>query len=272
MAKDFYETLGVTRDASKAEIKQAYRKLARKYHPDVNPGDASAERRFKEITEAYEVLGDDAKRQAYDEPPAPPPPDFDFDDIFGDVLGRNIRVPRDGADVVSRMSVSFRDAVLGAKQSVVVGRQRLEITIPSGVEDGQKIRLAGLGQPGQNGGRPGDLIVTIEVRPHPHFARKGRHLEYELDLTIAEALYGAKISVPTLDGSVMLEVPAGSQSGQRLRLRGKGVPATPTRPAGDLHVRLSLVLPKVDPTDDAAKVAVDALEALYDGDVRATAA
>ena len=271
MAKDFYETLGVSREASQDEIKQAYRRLARKHHPDVNPGDATAEKRFKEITEAYEVLSDEAKRRAYDEPEPAPQPDFDFSDIFGDVFGGSIRIPRNGADVVSRMTVSFRDAVLGSKQQVVVGRQKLEISIPSGVEDGQKIRLAGLGQPGRDGGRPGDLIVAVRVRPHPQLTRNGRHLEYELPVTIREAIYGAELSVPTLDGTVKLKVPAGSQSGQKLRLRGKGVPAGRARAAGDLHVRLAVVLPKVEQGDKAAEKAVDALEALYDGNVRTAA-
>lgn len=342
MARDLYEVLGVPRTASAAEIKKAYKKLARKYHPDVNPGDADAESRFKEIGSAYAILEDEQKRKLYDEfgedaekmgydpekaeayrayagaggfsddfahdfsgGTAGYGGGFDFSDILSDLFagrgrGGFDRGPQAGADLSARMTVDFLDAVRGRQQTIEIDkpsacdvchgrghasgaptpcaacsgsgrarvpkRTKLTVNVPAGVESGQKIRLAGQGAPGRNGGPNGHLFITVDVRPHPVFERRGRDLEYTLPITVGEAMVGAKLDVSTLDGRVKLEIPSGARSGQKLRLRGKGVPAARGGRAGDLYIRLAIVAPKAG---EAAKDLAAQIDALYDGDVRA---
>lgn len=325
---DLYSTLGVAKSASTQEIKKAYRALARKLHPDKNPGDSDAERRFKEVSSAYEVLsnedkrklydefGDDAAKFGYDKEKAKQYRAYqsqgggfggggfggggnygggfggayteaDLGDILGDIFGRrggggargfdpfrSTSFPQDGADVRAEMHVAFADAIRGAKRTIRIekpgeGSTNVEVNIPAGVNDGQKIRLAGLGARGQNGGKTGDLLIAVHVGGHPVFDRRGQHLELELPITIGEAMLGASVEVPTLDGPVKMRIPAGSQSGQKLRLRGKGVPARKGTEAGDLHVRLSVRLPDPKRDEAATKEAVEKLEKLYDVDVRA---
>lgn len=304
-----YEVLGVARDASTDEIKKVYRRLARETHPDLNPGDAKAEARFKDISVAYEILADPERRKQFDEFGeisleagfdaeraraardrfssrfgAPDTEGFGEGFAFGgieDLLrgfgaqggfggpsggGRGMRFRMDGPDVEASMALGFVEAVKGGEKRIVIARPRADgsrleeeitIRIPSGVTDGGKLRIPGKGGEGVNGGSPGDLWVYVRVEPHPVFERSGRDLELELPITLAEAVRGGRVEIPTLEGRATLTIPPGTSSGSRLRLRGQGVPASKTSPAGDLYARIKIVVPK----DAAAKLA-DALEAL----------
>lgn len=304
-----YEVLGVARDASTDEIKKVYRRLARETHPDLNPGDAKAEARFKDISVAYEILADPERRKQFDEFGeisleagfdaeraraardrfssrfgAPDTEGFGEGFAFGgieDLLrgfgaqggfggpsggGRGMRFRMDGPDVEASMALGFVEAVKGGEKRIVIARPRADgsrleeeitIRIPSGVTDGGKLRIPGKGGEGVNGGSPGDLWVYVRVEPHPVFERSGRDLELELPITLAEAVRGGRVEIPTLEGRATLTIPPGTSSGSRLRLRGQGVPASKTSPAGDLYARIKIVVPK----DAAAKLA-DALDAL----------
>jgi curved DNA-binding protein len=250
---DYYETLGVPRDASTEDIRKAYRKLAREYHPDVNksPG---AEDRFKEVSEAYEVLRDDEKRAQYDRPPPPPGGGFgngagtrtvdfdDFGDIFGDFFGRGggRGFSRRGGDQEALLELSLEEAARGGRKKITLGDGRdYDVNIPPGVSDGQRIRLAGEGGQGMGGGPRGDLLLRVRVRPHPRFRVDGRDLYTDLPVTPSEAALGATVPVRTLDGaSISLKVPPGSSSGRKLRLRGQGMPG------GDLYATVMIHVPK----------------------------
>jgi curved DNA-binding protein len=313
--RDLYEILGVPRKASLEDVKKAYRRLAKKYHPDVNPGNKQAEEKFKEVTAAFEVLSDDKRRKLYDEfgadslrtgfdekradeyrrwkrqgaPQGGMPFDFgdfetvnvgdmgsfDFGSIFGDLFGGGARgrvhtrrgpVAMPGQDVLGEVQVSLRDAVLGAERDVRIDGRTLRVKIPPGVGDGARIRLAGQGGPGQNGGPAGDLFLEVKLAVHPHVRREGKDLYLDLPVTVPEAVGGAEVRLPTFEGPVSLRVPRGAQSGMRLRLRGKGLPDLKGGPRGDLYAVVQVVLPKAS---DAVEKAVRPLEALYEGDPRA---
>ncbi|MEK7705365.1 MAG: DnaJ C-terminal domain-containing protein [Myxococcota bacterium] len=323
---DLYDVLGVSRSATADELKKAYRKLARKYHPDVNPGDHSAEEKFKKLSAAFEVLSDPQKRKLYDEFGEDAvrigfDPDkarayrqwrtqpggardfggFDFadfgdfatrssargfsfnlEDLLGDLLGGRKSKHGGGAgfggfaqrggDVESEITVTLRDALLGSEREITLakgaGTARLKVRIPVGVEDGQKIRLGGQGLPGAGGSPAGDLFLRVRITPHAFLRREGRDLHLEVPVTISEAMFGARIDVPTLTGQVKLTLPEGSQSGNTLRLRGKGVPAQGAAAAGDLLVHLLIQVPKAGAQRTTAERAAHALDELYDGDVR----
>ncbi|MBY0401461.1 J domain-containing protein [Myxococcota bacterium] len=293
-----YTVLGVARDAPIDEIKKVYRRLARETHPDLNPGDAKAEARFKDISAAYDVLSDPEKRRQFDEfGEIALEAGFDadraraardrFSSRFGapdsegggegfafggleDLLrgfqtgaggrpGRGTRFRMDGPDVEASMALGFVDAVKGGEKRIGIARpladgrrveEEITIRIPPGVTDGGRLRIPGKGGEGMNGGEPGDLWVQVRVAPHPVFQREGRDLELELPITLAEAVCGGRVEIPTLEGRAMLTIPPGTSSGSRLRLRGQGVPATKTAPAGDLFARIKIVVPK----DAAAKL------------------
>lgn len=272
---DPYKVLGVSKSAGADEIKAAYRKLAKKLHPDLNPGDPDVERRFKEVTQAYGIVGDAEKRKRFDrgeidasgQETAPAGagsgyyrsyaggregakysrfefgPEFDVQDIFGDLFGQ--RAPRRGADVAYTIKVDFLEAALGAKKRIrLADGKTLDITLKAGTEDGQTLRLKGQGQAGRNKGKAGDALIRVEVSPHRFFVRRGQDIHLELPVTLKEAVLGASVTVPTIHGKVALKVPAGASSGQTLRLRGKGLPAAAGKPAGDQLVKLALVLPE----------------------------
>ncbi len=282
MAKSLYEILGVPKTASQEEITKAYREKAKKLHPDLRPGDKTAEEAFKNVSRAYEILKDPEKRAKYDrgeideqgqERPtfryrdfaAGPGGDryagqagfeniFDIEDIFSDFFSARrrarsggMRMARRGADIRYRMPVDFVTAARGGSRRLTLADgSSIDLTIPAGVETGQVLRLEGKGEPGIDGGPPGDALIEITVTPHPFFRREGRDILLDLPITIDEAVLGAKVEVPTLDGRVKVKVPPGSSSGRTLRLKGKGIH---TRGGtGDQLVRLRIVLPeRIDP-------------------------
>lgn len=277
--RDLYDILGVPRSASDAEIKKAYRKLAKELHPDTNPGDSSVEERFKEVSAAYHILGDVEQRKRYDsgeigadgQQPRQQRYEyaggqrrqggdgagfegfsfgggFDADDLFSDLFGQRrgrSRGPAKGADRTYKISVSFIDAVKGATRRISMpDGKKLDVKIPPGIEDGQQIRLKGLGHPGGPGQPAGDALVEVAVTPHDHFRREGADIHLELPISLDEAVLGAKIAVPTIDGMVNMTIPKGTNSGRTLRLRGKGVPLKGGTERGDQYVRLEIMLPE----------------------------
>ena len=358
--KDYYATLGVSRDAKPEEIRKAYRRLARKYHPDVNPGNKASEEKFKEISQAYEILGDDKKRQVYDQygfysnniPPGGPgpgastgagAPGFDFSgfdfsnfdnvdteaekrggfggafrDIFSQLFNRSGQRegeeegPQKGSDIEHHMHLGFWDAIRGTQVRITVGRQEtcptckgsgsaggapvtctvcggtgkaarqagtmrftmtcpqcggtgrqrrscpacggsgsvrvpesFEVRIPPGVDTGSRVRVPGKGNAGVGGGPAGDLYIVTEVETHPIFERKGDNIYVKVPVSVAEAALGAKVEVPTLVGPSTIKIPPGTQSGQQLRLRGKGAPSLRSEARGDQFVEVQVVVPRV---------------------------
>jgi len=276
MKPDPYSTLGVSKTATQDEIKSAYRKLAKKYHPDFNPGKKEAEKKFKDISAAYELVGTPEQRAKFDrgEFNEPPPHSqhrgqgpfyyethgpsgggghyWADDDIFDSFFGGKGRGSRGvnfkGQDISYQMEVDFRDAVLGAEREITLADgKRISVKIPPGIETGKKLRFQGLGESGVGSGSPGDAYVEVIVRDSPIFKRVGFDLESELLVTLAEAVLGAEVKVPTIDGSIMLKVPSGSNTGSKLRVKGKGVVQSSSN-RGDLLVSLKVILPsKVDP-------------------------
>ncbi|MCG6917983.1 MAG: DnaJ domain-containing protein [Deltaproteobacteria bacterium] len=292
--QDYYEILGVGRNASDAEIKRAYRKLARKYHPDVNK-DKGAEEKFKQINEAHEVLKDPEKRKLYDQLGSnwqagqdfKPPPGWEnvhfefstgpgaeafdfgggfsdfFETLFGGRMGGGGRASARqgswvmrGQDQEAEIEIDLESAYHGATRTLTLqgheidaqGQvrprvQNIQVKIPAGVTDGTRIRLTGKGGEGMGGGPPGDLYLKVHIEPHPRFTTDGHNLQTEVALAPWEAALGTTVQVVTMDGTVNLKVPPGSQSGQKLRLRGKGFPKKGGQ-RGDLIVRLKIVVPK----------------------------
>ena len=300
MARDPYSVLGLSKGAPEAEIKKAFRRLAKKFHPDQSK-EPRAKEQFGEINQAYEILGDAKKRAAFDRgeidaegkpkfqgfegfhPGARPGAgagaggrrfDFDFGDgaragqggqagqggfdpsdiqseLFGGGRGaRRPRGPQRGEDIQAIASIPLKEAALGGSVRVTMPNGRtLDVAIPAGSDDGRQIRLRGQGQPSHDGGEAGDAIVTLKVALHPYFRVEGRDLKLDLPVALYEAALGAKVRTPTLTGEVEIAIPAGSNSGRTLRLRGKGLPAGAGVAAGDLLVTLRAMLPE---TPDAA--------------------
>jgi molecular chaperone DnaJ len=296
--KDFYAVLGVSKDVSEAELKKVYRKLARQYHPDSNPGDAKSEAKFKEISEAHSVLSDPELRKEYDQIRAMgsgarfqaggrPGQPAGFEDVFGglfntgqqrtgfqasggnfeDLLGgmfggggfgtssggfRGAGGPMKGRDVAASTTLDFITAINGETIKLQpAGGKPINVKIPAGVSDGQKIKLKGKGEPSPDGGPAGDLVLTVSVRKHPVFERDGLNLRVEVPVTFVEAALGATIEVPTLGGEpVKLRVAPGTPSGRILRVKGRGV--TSARGTGDLLAEVQVAVPSRLP-DDALK-------------------
>jgi len=273
LSADPYKVLGLAKDASPEDIQKAYRRLAKKLHPDLNPGNKRAEEQFKELSAAYDLLGDADKRARFDRGEIdasgaePPPRGFyrdhaegagnryasadgfaDFasaDDIFADLFGRggrsNLRMR--GQDVHYHLDLDFLDAINGAKRQVTMpDGSVLDVSIPAGTRDGQILRLRGKGMAGLNGGPPGDALVEIAVRPHRIFTRKGDDIHLELPISLREAVLGGKLSVPTPMGAVTMTVPKWANTGTVLRLKGRGVPRS-NGSRGDEYIKLKVMLP-----------------------------
>ena len=276
--KDPYSVLGVARNATQDEIKKAYRKLAKQLHPDKNAGNARIAERFKEVSAAHHILGDEKLRARFDRgeidaagaergPAAgyhrayanagrgagfesgPAGAGPGADDIFADLFGafrrggaRNFRAR--GADLKYGLTVSFLEAVRGGTRRLSLpGGKTLDVKIPAGIEEGQQIRLKGQGEPGDGGAPAGDALIEVQIEAHPFFVRNGRDIQVELPVGLAEAVLGGKIEVPTIDGMVTLTVPKGSNTGSTLRLKGKGVADRADGKRGDQYVKLKIVLP-----------------------------
>ena len=372
MSKNFYEILGVPKNASQEEIKKAYRKLARKWHPDINPGNKDSEQKFKEISSAYECIKNDEKRKLYDEfgegglqagfdaekarqyrqwnafqqgAQAGAGPEFgryhSYEDIFGDLFdfetgrgGFRSTAPSKGRDIEYEMNIDLLSALKGFETELsmqkikicsgcqgsgidpkskmttcttcggsgrlnvaegpiqftkpcpqcnghgqrgktcsqcggsgqVPGTERIRVTIPKGVKEGSKVRVSGKGEPGSNGGQPGDLYLIIHIKPHPLFRRDGENLYMEVPVTVHEAMAGGTINIPTITGPVNLKVPPKSQSGQTLKLKGKGALNPKTKQRGDLMVKLIVKVPKTD--DREVLEMVGKIDRHYTEDVR----
>ena len=288
MTDDPYKVLGVARDAAADDIRKAYRKLAKENHPDLHPGDTAAEERFKAVAAAYDLLGDPSKRARFDRGEidaggqAKPEQQYyrhyadagaghpynstegfadfaDAGDLFADLFGHARGPGRAGGAVRMRggdarysFTVDFLDAANGARQRInLPDGAALDLTIPAGVRDGQVLRLKGKGMAGIGGGPPGDALVEVQVRPHKLYRRDGDDIHIELPITLAEAVRGAKIDVPTIGGKVAMTVPKGANSGTRLRLKGKGVAAGKSK-RGDQYVTLTVVMPD-RPDDELAE-------------------
>ncbi len=336
--KDYYQILGVAKEASQDDIKKAYRKLARKYHPDLNPGDKSSEEKFKEINEAYAILGDEKKRAEYDRGGTVNFEGFEgfrdfqgagFADIFGDIFGGRFAGEPEytrGEDLVMGLDLSLEEAFEGTTMNIPVSRtvscevcggkgaekfetcpkcqgtgriqtsrgffkiaqachecggtgqkaispckncggkgnilttETLKVKIPAGADDGSLIRLRGKGNAGKRGGPSGDLLIEISLRPHPFFKKRGVDIQVQIPVTFGEAAMGAKIEVPTLDGSSMMKLPPGTQGGRKFKLSGKGYVDKNGR-RGDEFVEIRIVVPQEIPEN--AKEAVRTIEALY---------
>jgi curved DNA-binding protein len=262
--KDYYAILGVPRNATQEEIKRAYKRLARQYHPDVNKS-PEAEEKFKEINEAYAVLSDPEKRKIYDTygtttPPPPPPPggyDFsgfdveDFSDFFQELFGGGLfgrsRRPRRGRDVRAELPLTLEEAFHGGERVLEVGGRRVSVRIPPGVQDGTTLRVPGMGGPGDP---PGDLLLTVRLLPHPRFRLEGQDLYATLDVPAPIAVVGGKVRAMTLEGPVEVTVPPRTQAGRKLRLKGKGFPGPTGR--GDLYLEVRLTIPeRLTPEEEA---------------------
>lgn len=303
MSRNLYDVLGVGKTASEAEIKSAYRKLARKYHPDLNKDDKTAADKFKEVSNAYDIIGNAEKRKKYDnneidEEGKPTgfgagfggagsgfngyqsyggnpfsgfsnrgfnggtQGGFDFSSIFGDDIFsqfggaqgnfRQRTAPQRGQDVSYNMRVNFLDAAKGVEKQISLNGKNINVKIPAGMQSGQTMRLKGLGNVGLNGGENGDVLITINVNEHPYFKADGLNILLDLPISVKEAISGAKITVPTINGKVAVTVPAFSSSGEKLRLKGLGIKSKTGQ--GDEIINLQIVLPKVK-SDNLAEAA-----------------
>ncbi len=285
--KDFYKILGVAKDVSEAELKKVYRKLAKENHPDLHPNDAKAEARFKDISEAYDVLSDKEQRREYDAIRAMgggarfqqgPGSAGGFEDVFSNLFGGGFPQggfggfggfggPQRGQDLSTSSTIDFIDSIKGTTLKIRVGSETVSLKVPAGIQDGQKLKVAGKGQASPNGGPKGDLVVSIKVKTHPVFTRDGDNVRVTVPVTIAEAILGATISVPLLgEAPVKLKVAPGTPNGRALRVKGKGV----QRPGkeGDLLATVEIAVPSH--VNDKAKALIEQFDQeLPDEDPRA---
>jgi DnaJ-class molecular chaperone len=297
MMKDPYEILGVAKSASQDEIKKAYHRLAKELHPDLNPGDKIVEQHFKEVVSAYDLLSEPEKRRRYDQgeinadgserPGArfqrayahAGPGGFDFkesdadiSEVFADLFGRQKRgwhwsTAAKGQDLRLALRLSFLEAANGVSRRIQLhDGKSLDVNIPPGMEDGGTLRLKGQGLPGQGNGAPGDVFIEVQIDPHHLFERQGVDIYLELPVTLGEAVVGARVSVPTIGKNVMVTIPAGSNTGTKLRLKGKGIAGAKGSRHGDQYVTLRVVLP--DKPDDELTAFVREWSPTHDYKVR----
>jgi molecular chaperone DnaJ len=344
--KEYYDILGVNKDASTDDIKKAYRKLARKFHPDLNPGDKAAEKKFKEVNEAYEILSDPKKREEYDQCGKAAfegaqgfegfrSQDFGFgfgggtDDLFSDIFSsfRQDDIPMKGPDLETSMDITLEEAFRGATRYITLKREvacsscggsgaeasqvcsrckgagsvkqsrgvfrlsqpcpackgngrvvtkvcstcrgkgstastgTVKVKIPPGADTGSRLRLKGMGGAGQKGGPPGDLYIELAVKPHPVFTRAGTSVYVDVPVTFTDAVLGGKIKVPTLDGSVTMTLPEGTDSGKKFKLKGKGIPSRKTGARGDEFAVIKIIVPKN--VDEKTKEALHEVDKAY---------
>ncbi|MDE1897411.1 MAG: J domain-containing protein [Rhodospirillales bacterium] len=277
MADDPYKILGVKKAASAEEIRSAYRKLAKKHHPDLNPGNKQAEDAFKAISGAYDLLSDTEKRARFDRGeidasgaergPGPGWRQYaeagpgahhaystggaNFEDLFSNIFNQRPRGPAKGHDRQYSLEVTFLEAVNGATRRITLpDGGTLDVKIPPGTEEGDTLRLRGKGDAGMNGGPTGDALIELHVTPHKFYRRVGRNIHMDVPVSLKEAVLGAKITIPTPAGEVAMTIRPGAESGSEMRLRGRGVPAHGKHAAGDLHVKLNVV---VGPADEALR-------------------
>lgn len=281
MSTDYYKTLGVDRNASDKNIQKAYRDLARKYHPDMNPDDASAKRKFQEVQQAYDVLSDDQKRAKYDQfgadfeqlgggrSPFRGGGDIDIESIFGGMGGGGFDQffnfgggqpqsrPQKGQNLELKKDIPFATAITGGQFTVDAlapdgKRKPVTVKVPAGIKQGKKIRVRGYGQPGQSGGPSGDLLIKINICEHPNYTRAGRDLELEVPITLAEAIRGTTIEIPTPYSTIELKIPPGIQSGKKIRVPQHGVSHKSGR--GNLYVTIQITIPPCIPESLAAEI------------------
>ncbi|HRE48195.1 MAG TPA: J domain-containing protein [Aggregatilineales bacterium] len=273
--KDYYSILGVKKDADAETIRKAFRNLARQHHPDVNPGDAAAEAKFKEISEAYEVLSDPEKRKKYDQLGSDwarygaagngSPNSYTytgdlgemfrgfnnggFSDFFEQMFGRNAgagggSAPQRGRDIETPVTITLEEAARGAARMLVAEGREVQVKIPAGVDTGSRVRISGQGQPARAGGSAGDMYLVIEVIPHERFEREGDNLYTDVEIPLYTAILGGKADVSTLDGVVQIAIPEGTQNGRLIRLKGRGMPNMRQKDVrGDLFARVRVILP-----------------------------
>jgi molecular chaperone DnaJ len=260
--KDFYKILGVSKDVANADLKKIYRKLAKDNHPDLHPGDAKAEARFKDISEAYDVLSDPEQRREYDAVRAmgggarfqAGGQGAGFEDVFSNLFGGGgfpqggfggfggFGGPQKGGDLSTTATIDFIDSINGSNIKIRVGGDPITVRVPAGIQDGQKLKVKAKGQPSPNGGPAGDLVVTVRVKSHPVFVRDGENLRVTVPVTFAEAVLGATIQVPTLGGEpVKLKITPGTPNGRTLRVKGKGVQFESR--SGDLLATVEVLVP-----------------------------
>lgn len=274
MAKDYYKVLGVEKNANEKDIKKAYRKLAKQYHPDANPNNPNAEAKFKEISEAYEVLSDTEKRAQYDRfgsdfqqwgggmggNPYTNVQDTPFGDIFETLFGGFGRgrggrtqqgaggfggIPQTGQNLEQPVTITLQEAYQGTTRLITKGERKVRVNIPAGADNGTKVRLAGEGAPGFGGGTSGDLYLIVEVQPDNQFERQGDNLSVEVKVDMFTAMLGGEVAIPTMERPVNLRIPAGTQSGRKFRLTGKGMPRMrQSGEYGDLYVRILITVPE----------------------------
>ncbi len=288
--KDYYKILGVDKKATPDGIKKAYRKLARKYHPDVNPNDKTAENKFKELQEAYDILKDEKKRKEYDDLGSnyfnfkngaagagaqgqnqyyysgnmgggqsgfnfnAGGSEFNFEDVFSDLFNRSSkqRGPQAGPDIQAKLNISVQESVKGIEKIVVINNEKIKVKIPAGIANDGKIRIQGKGSAGINGGKNGDLYIKIGVMNDNIFERKGNDIYVNKKIKLTEAVLGAKVEVPTIDGKVMLTIPPGTQNGAKFRIPKKGSPDIALKVYGDEIVNIQVELPS-NISDNAKK-------------------
>jgi len=256
MSQSLYDILEISKDSTQGEIKKAYRTLAKKYHPDRNQSD-NAEDKFKEINGAYEILSDEAKRHKYDQHGDSMFENKNFsdfsqgnvniDDLFNQVFGNDRFQQEENLDVQQEIIITFRTALIGGKESIYLqNRESVDINIPKGIRNGEKLRLKGRGKKGLSFNRVGDLFLTVKVQPHPDYKLDGNDITKDLDISLHTAIFGSKLQVETLETVLNINIPVNVKNGQKFRIRQSGLYNRKTKLTGNLYLNVNVILPKID--------------------------